>query len=221
MGNLRIMIADDHEIVRRGLRAFLQTTDGWEVVTEAADGFEAVAMAQKHRPDLIIMDLCMPGLNGLDATRRIRESGIAVDILIITFYETADLANSALAAGACGYVLKSDGCQGIVSAIEALQRRRLFFTPKVSRTARLTSKVRDAKYFSRELSKREREVLALLATGKCNREVASNLSMSVKTVETHRAHIMHKLRLHSLGELVQYAIRNKLMPLGNSAADGG
>src|SRR6476646_11917433 len=103
MGNLRIMIADDHELVRRGLRAFLQTTPGWEVVTEAADGLEAVAMADKYRPDLIIMDLCMPGLNGLEATRRICENGIPADILIITFYDTPDLASSVLAAGACGY----------------------------------------------------------------------------------------------------------------------
>ena len=219
MGNLRIMIADDHELVRRGLRAFLQTTPGWEVVTEATDGFEAVAMAEKHRPDLIIMDLCMPGLNGLDATRRIRESGIPADILIITFYETPDLASSTLAAGACGYVLKSDGCEGLVSAIENLRSRREFFTPPVRGATPQQKPKMDPRHFSRELTKRETEVLALLAIGKCNKEVASNLSMSIKTVETHRAHIMHKLHLHSLGELVHYAIRHKLVPFTSSAAD--
>ena len=212
---VRILLADDHDVVRRGLREQLSAHEGWEICGEASNGREAVQMALKLSPDVAVIDLSMPELNGLEATRQIRRELPRTEVLIFTMHETEQLIREVLSAGARGYVLKSDAGRHLTSAVEALSHRRPFFTAKVSEAlldAFLKSNTRDDEGSAfRTLTDREREIVQMLAEGKSNKEIATRLSISVKTVETHRATVMRKLDISSIVELVHYAIRNQLV----------
>ena len=212
---VRILLADDHDVVRRGLREQLSQHEGWEICGEAANGRDAVKMASKLQPDVAVIDLSMPELNGLEATRQIRRELPNTEVLIFTMHETEQLITEVLAAGARGYVLKSDAGLHLNTAVEALAEGKPFFTSKVSEAlldAFLKSSARpDEGSVFRTLTEREREVVQMLAEGKSNKEIANKLSISVKTVETHRATVMRKLDINSIVELVHYAIRNQLV----------
>jgi DNA-binding NarL/FixJ family response regulator len=211
----RILIADDHEIVRRGIAAQISHRPDWQVVAEATNGLDAVQLALRLKPDVVVLDLTMPELNGLAAARRILTSLPRARILILTVHDSEELVREVLSAGAQGYVLKSDAGRTLVEALEALLDGRTFFTRKVGRMVldgflRSPSAVEAAAGIS-ALSAREREIVQLLAEGKSSKEVATALGISVKTAETHRSNIMRKGGFGSLAELVRYAIRNRII----------
>jgi DNA-binding NarL/FixJ family response regulator len=213
---VNILLADDHDVVRRGLCDILNSHQGWQVVGEASNGRDAVKLALALKPDVAVLDLYMPELNGLEATRQIRHDSPQTQVLIFTMHETEHLIREVLAAGARGYVLKSDAGRHLTSAVEALSRNKPFFTAKVSETlldAYLKSATKPDQEDSafRALTAREREIVQMLAEGRSNKEIANRLSISVKTVETHRATVMRKLGINSIVELVHYAIRNELV----------
>jgi DNA-binding NarL/FixJ family response regulator len=209
---IRILLADDHDIMRRGLRDILNTYDGWEVCGEASNGREAVRMAEELRPDIVVLDLSMPELNGIEACRVIKKTLSNTEVLIYTLHETEQLIRKALTAGARGFVLKSDAEVKLVEAIDALSRHKPFLNSKASETL-LESFIKNADESEEDsvLTSREREIVQLLTEGKTNKEVASLLSISVRTVEAHRAAVMNKLGINSLAELVHYAIRNNII----------
>jgi DNA-binding NarL/FixJ family response regulator len=212
---VRLLLADDHDVVRRGLRDLLEERDGWVVCAEARDGRGAVALALEHRPDVVVLDILMPGLNGVEAARQIRRALPSTEVLIFSMHESEQLVRDAIAAGARGYVVKADAPAQVVAAVAALADHKPFFTPSVSealldsylQTANAADRTADVK----GLSSREREIVQLLAEGRSNKEIASTLFISVRTVETHRAAIMRKLEIGSIVELVRYAVRNKLI----------
>jgi DNA-binding NarL/FixJ family response regulator len=208
------MLADDYEVVRQGLRRILESRNDWEISGEASDGRAAVDLAVKLKPDVVVMDLSMRELNGMEATRQIRRALPCTEALIFTACESVELISEALAAGARGYILKSESAPRIIEAVEALAGRRPYFTPMVSEAllnAFLAKKAAlEASAFS-PLTRRERAVIQLLAEGKGNKAVASELGISHKTVESHRSAIRRKLRLRSIADIVHYAIRNKLV----------
>jgi DNA-binding NarL/FixJ family response regulator len=218
MGNVRLLVADDHDVVRKGVRTLLEEQPGWEVVAEAADGREAVEKAKLVQPDVTILDLSMPELNGLEAAREILKS-VPTKVLILTMYDSDPLIRQTLEAGALGYLLKSDAGRDLVSAVDALRRNKTFFTPKVAQMVlegylgRPTKENEDDSNRKNELrlTARQKQILQLLAEGKSSKEVAVALNISVKTAETHRANIMRRLDCHSVTELVRYAIRNHIM----------
>ena len=214
---LRILLADDHEIVRRGLRSLLEKHEGWEVCGEAADGREAIEKALQLRPDVVIVDIGMPSLNGLDTTRHLLKHDPEFKVIVLTITDSDQVIREALDAGARGFVLKSDAARDLVSAVEALQNKRMFFTPRVNDLV-LAGFLEKGRPVSRTevpelptLTAREREVTQLLAEGNSSKEVATLLNLSTKTVETHRSNIMRKLGLHSVSELVLYAVRNNIV----------
>jgi DNA-binding NarL/FixJ family response regulator len=214
MSKVRILIADDHELIRRGLVAALADRPEWSVVAEASNGRQACELAARLAPEIAVLDLTMPELNGLDATRQIRASTPKTRILIVTAHESEQLIREVLDAGAMGYVLKSDAGGMLVQAVEALLDERPFFTSKVARfvlEGYLRSGEDSAAQSASVLSPRERHILQLLAEGNNNKEVARALQLSVKTVETHRSNIMRKMEFNSLPDLVRYAIRNKIV----------
>lgn len=213
---LRILIADDHEIVRKGLRSLLAEQPGWQVVAEASDGRDAVDKVAKLKPDVIVLDIAMPLLNGLEATRQVLKKMPQARILILTMHETDPLIREVLDAGARGYVLKSDAVRDLVSAVEALRRNKTFFTSKVAQMVldgylKKSPQAREKETPKDRLTPRQREIIQLLAEGKSSKEVAVALNLSVKTAETHRANIMMRLSCHSVSELVRYAIRNNII----------
>ncbi len=213
MRPVRILIADDHELVRRGLAAELGQVPGWTVAAQAANGNEAVTLAATLKPDLIVLDLSMPELNGLAAARRIVSADPAARILILTAHESEQLVREVLAAGAQGYVLKSDAGRVLVTALESLLVGSPFFTSKIARAV-LEGYLRSASSEpsgASVLSAREQEIVQLLAEGKSNKAVARALGISVKTAETHRSNIMRKTGFDSLAELVRFAVRNKII----------
>ncbi|MFQ5927245.1 MAG: response regulator [Terriglobia bacterium] len=210
----RILIADDHEIVREGLVRILESIRDVEVVAQCATGREAVTRALALKPDIAILDITMPELNGLEATRQILLKSPKTEILILTVHESEQLAQDVLETGAKGYLLKSDATADLLTALALLRQHRPFFTSRVARLVLENFRQaprQAARPQGRPLTPREREILQLLAEGYTNKEVASRLNISVKTAETHRANIMRKLDLHSLSELVRYAIRNNLI----------
>jgi DNA-binding NarL/FixJ family response regulator len=218
MAPFRILLADDHEVVRAGLRALLEEQQGWEVVAEAVDGREAVEKATKLKPDVVVIDIAMPSLNGLEAVRQIIKAVPHCRVLVLTMYDSDPLIQQVLQAGARGYLLKSDAGRDLVSAIDALRRNKTFFTPKVSQMVlegyldrSPKEKQPESAAESLRLTSRQREIVQLLAEGKSSKEVAAVLGLSVKTAETHRANIMRKLDCHSVTELVRYAIRNHII----------
>jgi DNA-binding NarL/FixJ family response regulator len=211
MKSVRILIADDHEVVRQGVRTVLEQETGWVVCGEASTGREAVAKAVELRPDIVVLDISMPELNGFEATRQIRRA-VPARILVLTVHESDQVVTEVLDAGAHGYVLKTDAGRKLVEAIRALLQHKEFFTERVhSMAARRTGPHRPVTRGAGRLTAREREVLQLLSEGKSNKEVGALLGMTTKTAETHRAHILDKLNLHSMSELVRYAIRNRII----------
>src|SRR6202522_3924693 len=216
---LRILLADDHEIVRRGLCALLQKHEGWEICGEASDGREAVEMAKRLKPDVVIVDIGMPSLNGLDATRQLMQHDSHFKVIVLTITDSDQVIREALDTGARGFVLKSDAARDLVSAVEALQSKRMFFTPRVNDLV-LAGFLDKGHVVARNeppnlptLTVREREITQLLAEGKSSKEVATLLNLSTKTVETHRSNIMRKLSLHSIRGLVVYAIKNNIIQI--------
>ena len=216
---LRILLADDHEIVRRGLCSLLQKREGWEVCGEASDGREAVDMAKQLKPDAVIADIGMPCLNGLGTTRQLLQLDPNFKVIVLTITDSDQVIREALDAGARGFVLKSDAARDLVAAVEALQSKRMFFTPRVNDLV-LAGFLEKGHAISRTeppdlptLTAREREVTQLLAEGKSSKEVAVLLNLSTKTVETHRSNIMRKLSLHSIRDLVVYAIKNNIIQI--------
>jgi DNA-binding NarL/FixJ family response regulator len=213
---LRLVVADDHDIVRGGLRDLLEEHVGWKVVAEAATGTDAVTKVREFSPDVAIFDISMPSLNGLEAARRIIQSGSKTRILILTLYDSDTMIKEMLDAGVRGYVLKSDAARDLFVAVEALQHGRTFFTSKVAEMVldgylKTMKKPTGVEASASRLTPRQRGVLKLLAEGKTNSEAAAALGMSISTAETHRAALMRRLNCHSITDLVRYAIRNKII----------
>jgi DNA-binding NarL/FixJ family response regulator len=209
------MIADDHAIVRRGLRSLLESQQGWEVCAEASNGLEAVESVERFQPEVAIVDIGMPELNGLEAARRILKSCPKTEVLILTMHQSEEVVTEVLKAGVRGYVLKSDADRNLIAAVEALLQHRPFLTSGVTDVVLsefLNSRTAPpgAPLFAK-VTQREREIIQLLSEGKSNKEVAAVLNVSTRTVETHRANIKHKLALNSLSDIVHYAIRNKIV----------
>src|SRR5438445_12534290 len=216
MATFRIFIADDHEVVRKGLMSLLQAQPDWEVCGEAADGREAVDKAQQLKPDVVILDIGMPSLNGLEATRQILKSNPQAKVLILTLHDSDQVVREVLNAGARGFLLKSDAARDLVAAVEALRRDKTYFTSKVAAML-LEGYLKGGKPGAlvtpgrNRLTPREREIVPLLAQGKSTTEVAVALGLSVKTAETYRANIMRKYQLHSVSDQELYAVRNKIV----------
>jgi DNA-binding NarL/FixJ family response regulator len=211
MGKLKILIADDHTLVRQGLRKILEAQPGWEVVAEAGDGREAVQQASQLRPDVVILDLAMPRLNGVEAVQQIERRAPGVRVLVLSMYADEAYVTRAVRAGAAGYLLKDSADTDLIRAVTAVAQGKSFFSPTVARIIldeygrQLAAKGVTDRFDT--LSEREREVFQLIAEGYTNKEVADLLHISPATVETHRAHVMEKLDLHSTAELVLCAVR--------------
>jgi DNA-binding NarL/FixJ family response regulator len=213
---LRILIADDHEVMRDGTRGLIERQPGWEVCGMAGTGREAVAQAIQLQPNIVIMDMSMPDLNGLDAAIQIKRRLPRTEILIFTAHETDELIREVFEAGAKSYIFKSEAHHFLVDAIRSLSEHKPFFTSKVSEVlfAEMLSRsgaTPQATQTSRRLTPREREIVQLLAEGNSNKKVAGVLGISIRTAETHRASVLRKLNLDSLASLVRYAIRNKII----------
>lgn len=215
--SFRILLADDHEVVRRGLCSLLRAQPDWEVCGEASNGREAVEKALKLKPEVVILDIGMPSLNGLEATRQILKAIPQTKVLILTLHDSDQIVQEVLNAGARGFLLKSDAARDLVAAVEALRRDKIYFTPKVASMVldgylRRNTPGAEVELNNRSrLTPREREIVQLLAEGKSSKEVAVVLGLSVKTAETHRSNIMRKLELHSVSDLVLYAVRNNIV----------
>ncbi len=215
MPSIRILLADDHTMVRDGLRALLRGQQGLEIVAEAADGRECIQLAEEHTPDVVMMDIAMPKMNGIEATRRILAERPSTGVVILSMHQDESYVLQSLSAGAKGYLLKDSPREDIVEAIRAAAQGRAFLSRKVSRLLQeehieaLRSKGLDDTFDL--LTDREREILQLLAEGRSNKEVASLLNISPTTVETHRGHILRKLSLHGTADLILYAVRKKII----------
>jgi len=213
MSPFQILLADDHPIFRLGLRSLLSSHEGWKVCGEASDGREAVTKCWELKPDLLILDISMPELNGVDAARQILKSNPAQKILILTDVDSEKVVRDCLEVGIQGWVVKSEGIDDLITAVKALRQNKSIFSSRVSDLIREDS-LRHRTIAAGsvlQLSKREREVVQLLAEGKTSKEVATILECAVKTAETHRSNLMRKLNLHSIAELVLYAVRNEIV----------
>jgi len=212
--SLRILVVDDHAVVRRGIRSLLESHEGWQVCGEATTGRDAVAQSLRLRPDVVIMDLSLPELNGLEATRQILKAAPDTEVLVLTMHRSEELARDVLQAGARGFVLKSDADENLITAVDSLRRHKPFLTSTVAEFVFDDYVRRGA---ARDdlppiaLTAREREIIQLLAEGQSNKEAAATLGISVKTIEAHRANVMRKLHLRSISDLVRYAVRNKIV----------
>jgi two-component system response regulator NreC len=218
---LRILVADDHGLVRRGARAVLQARHGWRVVGEATNGREAVEKAIELKPDVAVVDIGMPELDGVDVTRQIREAVPNTKVLVLTMHESDQMVRRALDAGASGYLLKSDLTDSLPKAVKAIAEGKRFLTPKVSEIVlegflKRRNQHQHGERPGARPSPREIEIIRLLAEGKVNKEIAGLLGISVRTVETHRSKIMLKLGLHSLAELIHYAMRHGIAQVHGS-----
>ncbi len=216
MESLRILIADDHQLVRNGIRALLQSHAGWEICGEASTGREAVAQAIELRPDIVILDISMPDLNGVDAARRIRMASKNTEILILSMHYSDQLIREIVDSGVRGYVLKSDSDQDLLIAVETLARHKPFFTSKATEVIKSEFNTDEPltkilKWLRNRVTSREREIIQLIAEGNRGKEIASSLGISFKTVDTHRSNAMRKLELHNITELVRYAVRNQII----------
>jgi len=214
MKNLKILIADDHDIVRRGIRSLIEARPEWKVCDEAHSGREAVAKAEERKPDIVILDVSMPELNGLEAARRIKKVSPNSEILILSVHYSDQLIKEILDAGVRGFVVKSDSDRDLVIAVESLANHKPFFTSMATEVMLMNFQRPASAPISgvrTRLTSREREIVQLLSEGKSSKEVASSLGISVKTAETHRANIMRKLEIHSVSELVRYAVRNQII----------
>lgn len=216
MKPLRILVADDHDLMRRGLKSLLESHPGWTICAEAHTGREAVTKAEELKPDIVILDITMPELNGVEAARRILKASPNTEILVLSVHYSDQLIRDILEAGVRGYIVKSDSDRDLVIAVEALANHKPFFTPRATELilSNFNSKGAPGEIpdvISERLTSREREIVQLLSEGKTSKEVASVLGISVKTAETHRANIMRKLEIHSVSELVRYAVRNQII----------
>jgi DNA-binding NarL/FixJ family response regulator len=216
---IRVVVADDHELVRRGVSALIERCPGWRVCDEAQDGREAVEKTLRLKPDVLVLDLHMPDLNGLEAARQILHQNPEQKILVLTIADSEPTIHELLKIGVKGYLLKSDAGTELVTAIEALASNRVFFNSAIEQmvvdgflNGRKSSGENDSPLL---LTAREREVLQLLAEGKATKDVASTLNLSVKTAETHRSNIMRKLDLHTISEVVLYAVRHGIVHVPN------
>jgi DNA-binding NarL/FixJ family response regulator len=221
MATLRVLVADDHEIVRKGVCALIMSHPGWEICGEACDGREAVRKVAQLKPDVVILDIGMPSLNGLEATRQILHHNPRQKILILSITESQQTIQEVLTAGARAYVSKSDAAKDLIIAVEELQQDRPYFNSQVGQmvldgflNARHQTLSKPA---TSNLTSREREIVQLLAEGKSTKEIALTLGLSVKTAETHRSNLMRKLGLHSVGEVVLYAVRNNIVQVAPEA----
>ena len=213
---MKILIADDHAVVREGLRALLQTRKGWHVCAEVQNGREAVAQALRWHPDVVVLDFSMPELNGLEAVRRIRQALPETEVLVLTMHDSEELARQVLAAGARGYMLKSDPGKELLAAVEAMGRHQPYLTPQIGAMVlqgfvnggRPQPKHQGA---VKPMTSRELEIVQLLAEGNSGKEIAARLHLSTKTIEAHRGNIMRKLNVHSTVDLLRYAIRNNIV----------
>ncbi len=215
MKTVRILLADDHKVVRQGTRALLSAVPEWEIVGEADNGRDAVSLTAELKPDIVILDISMPELNGLDATRQIKKKSPETEVLIFTGQETEELVHDVFDSGARSYIMKTDAADHLIDAIKALSEHKHFFTSRISeivfaRYIQEKGTLEGAPEKSR-ITDREREIVQLLAEGKSSKEIATILGISVRTVETHRAAIMKKLGLKSFSELIRYAVRNKII----------
>jgi DNA-binding NarL/FixJ family response regulator len=207
------MFVDDHAVVRRGLRSLVDGVPGWEVCAEASDGYEALEVAADVRPDIVVMDLSMPKLSGVDATLQLKKLLPDVEVLILTMHESDRLAGQVLRAGARGYLLKSESEGKLMEALEALSHHRSYFSPCVSETLLQGYLHSSCSNDLKQLTPRERQIVKLVAEGKTNKRIALLLNVSIKTVETHRSSAMHKVGAKSSADLTLYAARNDLVEL--------
>lgn len=205
----RILLVDDHELVRRGIRSLLEAEDDFEICAEAADGRQAIDLVQEMTPDVVVMDIGMPGLNGIEATRRIRKTARRTEVLALSLHESEHYAREVLAAGARGYVFKSDAAQEVVQAVRSIRGKKRYLTKRLAENAERLGLLekKSGTPEGTSLTRREREVMQLVAEGHSNRSISDLLKISIKTTETHRARIMRKLGLKSVAELVRYALR--------------
>ncbi len=215
MSKIRVMLADDHGVVRKGLRFLLERQPEMEVVGEVSNGREAVKLAEQLRPDVVIMDIAMPQLNGIEATAQIVKRNPEVGVIMLSMYSDEGYVMRALTAGAKGYLLKDSAEADLVRAVQVVANKKPFFSPTIAKTL-LEDYLRQLQQKGLEdsydlLTEREKEILQLLAEGKTNKEVAALLSLSLYTVDTHRTNIMQKLGLHNTAELVLYAVRKKII----------
>jgi len=211
---LHIVVVDDHAVVRRGVRSLLESKREWKVVAEATNGREALLAVKRFRPNVVVMDVSLPDLSGLEATRQIVREFPGTEVLILTMHQSEQLMREVLEAGARGYVLKSDADQNLIAAVDSLRQHKPFLTPRVTEFV-LDGFMRggdgDGQPKKDPVTPREREIIQLVAEGHSSKEVANVLGVSVKTVEAHRANIMRKLHLRSISDLVRYAIRNQIV----------
>jgi len=213
---LRVLVADDHPIVRAGLRSLIESRPGWQVCAEGVNGREAVEKAAKLKPDIAVLDVSMPVLNGIEATRQLRKVSPETEVLILTMHDADQMVQQLIEAGCRGYLLKDDADRSLLAALDALRRHKPFFSSRVA--AGIAGITRTGPDFigsprraRGRLTQREREIVQLLAEGKSNKEVAGVLGISVRTAETHRSNIMLKLDIHSVVDLVRYAVRNRII----------
>ncbi len=215
MNKIRVILAEDHTIVRQGLRSLLEQSDDIKVIAEAEDGREAVKKTEQLKPDIVLMDISMPILNGIEATRQIKKKFPDIKVLILTMHTTEEYISQILHAGASGYLVKKSAHHELLSAIMAIQKGDFYLSPLVSKKVvdeylqKTKDDIKQDRY--EKLTTREREVLQLIAEGKANKEIAELLYLSVKTVETHKAHLMEKLNLHTTTDLIKYAIQKGII----------
>lgn len=214
MSKIRVLLADDHAILRSGIRALLEDEPDLEVVGEAEDGHEVIRMAAELEPDIVLIDIAMPRLNGLEATRRIMQANPQAKILILSMHENEEYVRQVFASGAMGYILKDAAVRELLGAIRAIYRGEVVLSPAITRLV-VEDYLRwgdlQMNHLDSGLSPREREVLQLIAEGYTNSEIAGILSISIKTVQSHRGNLMRKLDLHDRGELIKYAIQKKII----------
>ncbi len=214
MGKIKVLVADDHTILRQGIKALLDNQEGIEVIGEAKDGREALAIIEETLPDVVLMDIAMPGLNGLEATRRIKKKFPRMKVLVLTMYTNEEYIFQILNAGANGYLVKETAFQDLISAIKAVYKNEAFMSPSISKKV-INSYIKKAQDEEEQtceiLTTREREILQLIAEGNSSKKIAELLFISPKTVETHRTHIMDKLNIHNRTGLIKYAIRKGMV----------
>lgn len=216
MNMIKVLVADDHTILRQGIKALLNNQGKIEVVGEAKDGREAIKMIEELLPDVVLMDIAMPGLNGLEATRRIKKKFPEIKVLVLTMYAHEEYIFQILNAGANGYLVKETAFQDLITAIKAVYRGEAFMSPSISKKVidRYAQRAQvDKNDVCDILTTREREVLQLIAEGNSNKKIAEALFISPKTVETHRTHIMDKLNIHGRAGLIKYAIRKGIIDI--------
>jgi DNA-binding NarL/FixJ family response regulator len=211
MDKVTVILADDHQLVRAGLRALLDAMDGVQVVAEAGDGFEALHLIDKHRPAIALLDIAMPGMSGIDVLREVGTRKLGAKVLLLSMYDSRDYVTSAIQAGAAGYLIKDAAVTELAQALATVAAGQTYLSPRISRQLAEAIANPPPPPATAELTARQEEVLRLVARGGSSKEIARQLGLSIKTVETHRAQIMERLDIHDLAGLVRYAVRNGLV----------